>query len=324
MHNLAFHQNKYPGVYIPLEVKETGSFLRKALLQMNLGGLSVTIPHKIWAYQMADRSDRLSQVCGASNTILFHHKRGRTELEARNSDGPGAIQALKDQTSIKGKTVLICGYGGSARAIAAQLLLSERPGEVYITGRNPGKIKAFIRDLKKQFRNAELYALTGDATALPATDSQGSGFRKSSSKAGASRSPKSDKRKSTPASATSAVVAKQGRLPDIIIQTTPLGMSGTGKNHRGGAGNAKINIEPELPLSPELIGPNTTVFDIVYNPMETPLIALARKKKCKVVYGYSMLLYQAVFQFRWFTGLEPPVEKWRKLLVNDLKQKAKS
>lgn len=278
LHNLAFQANKLDAVYIPLDVKETGPFLKRALMAMELGGLSVTIPHKIWAYRMADKSDRLSQICGASNTLLFAGK-SRDTIEARNSDGPGAIQALKEATKIQGKTVLICGYGGSARAIAAQLLLSEKPSGLWITGRNEKKIKSFIRDLKKQFPGSVILPLTDGAPSLPG--------------AGRGR-------------------GQTSQSPDIIIQTTPLGMA-----------SAKSRAAAALPINPELLSHRPVVFDIVYNPMVTPLIAMARKKKCPVVFGYKMLLYQAVYQYRWFTGLEPPVKKWEALLQKDLRNKRK-
>ena len=294
LHNMAFQETGYAGVYIPLDVKETGPFLKRTMQSLNLGGLSVTIPHKIWAHRMADRSDKLSQICGASNTLLFLEKKGQTVIEARNSDGPGAIQALKQATTIRGKTVLICGYGGSARAIAAQLLISEKPSRIWITGRNKARIRAFIRDLKKQFPGAAILALENNASSLPRPDvSSGKSIRNNSIQA---KRQKSD---------------EGMRYPDIIIQTTPLGMKTRSKS-----------VTKDLPLNPELIQRGCTVFDIVYSPMITPLIALAKKKGCKVVYGYSMLLYQAVFQFRWFTGKEPPVSKWEKLLKKDLRSKS--
>lgn len=282
LHNPGFEMAGYDGVYIPLDIDSTGPFLKRSLQHMNLGGLSVTIPHKIWAYKMADTSDSLSQICGASNTLLFHRKPGGVIIEARNSDGPGAIQALKEVTSIRKKSVVICGYGGSARAIAAQLLLSEQPAELWITGRNPARIKSFIRQLKKRFPAATLKSLPTNAYSLPQMNSKNQESRL--------------------------------RKPDILIQTTPLGMSSHGK---------KGQREEELPLHPDLISSQTIVFDIVYNPMVTPLLEVARKKKCKIVYGYKMLLYQAVFQFRWFTGKEPPVQKWDALLRKDLKTKSK-
>ncbi len=318
LHNMAFKSLDYPAVYIPLDVKETGPFLKRTLQNFDLGGLSVTIPHKIWAYRMADSSDPLSRICGASNTLLFKRSGDEIQIEARNSDGPGAIQALKNVSRIQGKSVVICGYGGSSRAIAAQLLISEKPAELWITGRNPTRIKSFIRDLKKQFPRASIQALEDGAAGLPSTEKKSGGTGKNVSARNSSLKTRRSKSSSAASRMPSAkeYTPENLRHPDILIQTTPLGMQSKTSGKKGNTSKAK-----NLPVNPDLIQVNTTVFDIVYSPMETPLLSLAKKKGCKVVYGYSMLLYQAAFQFRWFTGKEPPVERWEKLLRKDLKSK---
>jgi len=69
----------------------------------------------------------------------------------------------------------------------------------------------------------------------------------------------------------------------------------------------------------EVLHKNLTVFDIRYNPKETQLIIDARKSGCMIVYGYKMLLYQAVAQFELFTGTAAPVEVMEKALLQRLK-----
>jgi shikimate dehydrogenase len=61
-----------------------------------------------------------------------------------------------------------------------------------------------------------------------------------------------------------------------------------------------------------------TVFDIVYNPRETRLLAEAREKGCAVIYGYKMLLYQAAMQFELFTGQQPPLSIMESALTEAL------
>jgi len=79
---------------------------------------------------------------------------------------------------------------------------------------------------------------------------------------------------------------------DILINATPVGML----------------LETDQSIIPkDLLHNRLTVFDIVYNPRETRLLIEAREKGCAVVYGYKMLLYQAVKQFELFTGLEAPL-----------------
>ncbi|TGL57094.1 shikimate dehydrogenase [Leptospira ognonensis] len=92
----------------------------------------------------------------------------------------------------------------------------------------------------------------------------------------------------------------------LVIHTTPVGMKGIG-------GDAL--------LGKDFFHKDTTLFDIVYNPLETPLVKLAKKKRSQIIPGYSMLLYQGIRQFEYFTKIEPK-QKWIKaidtLLLNKL------
>jgi shikimate dehydrogenase len=76
-------------------------------------------------------------------------------------------------------------------------------------------------------------------------------------------------------------------------------------------------FDQRLPI-PESLVKNVVVFDTVYNPIETPLIRLARKRNCKVVYGLDMLVYQGAEAFEIWTGLKAPVEIMRKAVVDFL------
>jgi shikimate dehydrogenase len=48
------------------------------------------------------------------------------------------------------------------------------------------------------------------------------------------------------------------------------------------------------------------VFDLVYAPAETRLLADARKAGCLAIGGLEMLIAQAERQFEWWTGMRPP------------------
>jgi shikimate dehydrogenase len=78
---------------------------------------------------------------------------------------------------------------------------------------------------------------------------------------------------------------------DLIVNTTSLGMHG----------------QPPLELDLSTMRPGTIVDDIVYVPLETPLLAEARRRGGTPVDGLGMLLHQAVPGFeRWF-GVRPQV-----------------
>lgn len=93
---------------------------------------------------------------------------------------------------------------------------------------------------------------------------------------------------------------------DILINATPVGMHP----------NTDNSLVPK-----EYLHKNLVVFDVVYNPKETKLIKDAKKKQCKIAYGYKMLLYQAVTQFELFTKTPAPVKIMEKELLDSLKRK---
>jgi shikimate dehydrogenase len=81
---------------------------------MNIRGASVTIPFKTAVMQYLDEIDEDAVALGAVNTIV--NDRGR--LAGYNTDWQGLMQALKSKMSLAGKTIVIIGAGGTARAAA--------------------------------------------------------------------------------------------------------------------------------------------------------------------------------------------------------------
>lgn len=74
----------------------------------------------------------------------------------------------------------------------------------------------------------------------------------------------------------------------------------TGLIHATPTGMTKL---PGLPLPAELIVPSLWVSEVVYFPLETELLKVARAKGCRVVDGGTMAVGQAVGAFEHFTGL---------------------
>ncbi|HLG12572.1 MAG TPA: shikimate dehydrogenase [Dehalococcoidia bacterium] len=82
---------------------------------------------------------------------------------------------------------------------------------------------------------------------------------------------------------------------DLIVNCTPVGMRHTPQ-------------EQEAPLAESMLRAGLWVVDIVYNPLETVLLRLARKTGCRAVAGLAMLAYQGAAQQTLWTGREPPVD----------------
>ena len=93
----------------------------------------------------------------------------------------------------------------------------------------------------------------------------------------------------------------------LVVNTSSLGMAG----------------KDELPLDVSLLPDNAIVSDIVYVPLETPLLAAARARGLVGVDGLGMLLHQAVPGFeRWF-GVRPQVKpQLRAHILADLEKNA--
>ena len=90
---------------------------------------------------------------------------------------------------------------------------------------------------------------------------------------------------------------------DLLINTTSLGMNG----------------QPTLELDLSNLPAAAIIADIVYIPLETPLLAAARKRGLRILDGLGMLLHQAVPGFeRWF-GVKPAVtDELRAHILADL------
>jgi 3-dehydroquinate dehydratase / shikimate dehydrogenase len=95
---------------------------------------------------------------------------------------------------------------------------------------------------------------------------------------------------------------------DAIINATPIGMAG--------------NKAPQLLEAKDL---NTKlVFDLVYNPLETPLLRLARQQNIPIITGIEMFVQQGARQFEIFTGKPAPEEEMLRVVIHALRQQAEA
>ena len=93
---------------------------------------------------------------------------------------------------------------------------------------------------------------------------------------------------------------------DVIVNTTPVGMRG---------------IKPACLLEPKELN-TRLVFDLVYNPIDTPLIRMAREKGLPVVTGVEMFVHQGARQFEIWTGKPAPEEEMLRVVVHALRQES--
>ena len=81
---------------------------------------------------------------------------------------------------------------------------------------------------------------------------------------------------------------------DILVNATSVGMA--------------PSVDGCLIPDPSYLPEEMVVSDIIYNPLETRLMRMAKKKRLKVTGGLSMLLYQGAASFELFTGKKMPVD----------------
>jgi shikimate dehydrogenase len=91
---------------------------------------------------------------------------------------------------------------------------------------------------------------------------------------------------------------------DVIINCTPIGM-----HPREGVSLIPVG----------LFRAGQVIFDVVYTPLETRLLAEAKSLGLKTVSGVEMFINQAVLQFEYFTGVEAPVEVMRRVVMEKLR-----
>lgn len=90
----------------------------------------------------------------------------------------------------------------------------------------------------------------------------------------------------------------------LFIQSTPVGMF-------------PHHLE-NSPLPLHSLHPGLLVVDVVYNPMETALLARAKEKGCRTFGGWGMLLYQGALSFEKWTGKKAPISVMKEVLLDQL------
>ena len=133
IHNRGFSESGMDAVFVPLQSDSLGAFFQ-AFPHLGLSGFSVTRPYKVEMVGRMQAVDATVAQCGSVNTVVVHDT---GQLHGTSTDGLGVVTPLRRRGEIKGKSVLILGAGGAARAAAAAL--EERGATVRILARNREK-----------------------------------------------------------------------------------------------------------------------------------------------------------------------------------------
>jgi shikimate dehydrogenase len=117
MHGAAFAKMEFMATYTAYQVNDAAEIVR-TIREKGIKGASVTIPFKETMMAFLDEVDTNASEIGAVNTII--NRDGK--LIGYNTDGPGLIRDLAEWSAIRGKTFIILGAGGAARAAVFALI----------------------------------------------------------------------------------------------------------------------------------------------------------------------------------------------------------
>lgn len=146
MHNAVFERLGLDCNYTLFDIapEKLGDSIRE-MKEQGLGGVNVTIPHKVVVIEHLDSLSDEARIIGAVNTIEF----SKGLLRGHNTDGIGAIQALRaNGADTAGKKIVVLGSGGAARAISVTLALRGEIRVMSILGIDKAELERLTGDIK--------------------------------------------------------------------------------------------------------------------------------------------------------------------------------
>lgn len=144
MHNAAFRHLNLNSFYVPMDVGDAALAL-DCTHTLGFMGLSVTLPHKVATMTLLDEIEDDAQAIGAINTVI--NREGK--YIGSNTDCQGMIRALEEHITLAGRSVVVAGAGGAARAAVFGLV--KAGAKVLITNRTEKKGQRLAVELGAEF-----------------------------------------------------------------------------------------------------------------------------------------------------------------------------
>jgi shikimate dehydrogenase len=134
IHNAGYAAVGLDWVYVAFEVPSgRGGDAVRAVPVLGLGGLNVTMPHKEDAARACDTLSDDAAALQSVNTVV---PRGDGSVHGESTDGEGFLRSVADAgLDVAGRSVLVLGSGGAARAVV--LALARRGAQVTVAARRP-------------------------------------------------------------------------------------------------------------------------------------------------------------------------------------------
>lgn len=163
----AYKHHKLDWRYLTIEVTPEGlAAAVEGAKAMGFRGFNCTIPHKVEVIKYLDTLGDSARVMGAVNCVVI--KDGK--LIGENTDGKGFVESLKTLTNPEGKSVVIFGAGGAARAISVEVGLAGA-SKITIVNRSTERGQELVSLLKDKLNlESHFVKWDGDYQIDPSTD----------------------------------------------------------------------------------------------------------------------------------------------------------
>ena len=251
------------------------------------------IPYYYTVFNIADPLLIEDALCGARAlgiagfNVTIPYKKTVVPFLDELSEEAASIQAVNTIVNVKGKLV---GHNTDIAGFAAPLL----PYAKSISGKRVGifgcggAAMAAIEAFKRFFAPEELLLFVRDPEKAHSL-LDGSSYHGN-----------------LPVSIVRSDDAEKIRNCRVIVNATPVGTRG--------------DTNSIIPLNRELISQEQIIYDMVYNPLDTPLLLEAKRAGATTIPGIEMLIGQAERSFTLWSGMQMPTEIVRSALTRELQQ----
>ncbi len=153
--------------YLTIEVAPEGlADAVRGVRAMGFAGFNCTIPHKVAVIQHLDGLGESASLMGAVNCVV----RREGKLIGENTDGKGFVESLRTLTDPTGKSVVIFGAGGAARAISVEVALAGAT-KITIVNRSTERGTELVNLLREKVNvEADFVPWEGDYSVPDGTD----------------------------------------------------------------------------------------------------------------------------------------------------------
>ena len=293
LHNAAIAANPaIDAVYLPFLVDELKSFLSAFDEPGDFGGFSVTLPHKLAALEEAASADSLAASIGAANTLVRDSVTGK--LKAFNTDAPAAIGAIEEGLRKRSREK---GEESSSSSSSESPLKGKTV--VVLGAGGAGRALAFGA------------AAAGAATVIVANRDEVKAKALCADLKVAFEGIRSE------GVSLAALISKLPTLKkvDVVANSTSVGMSKKGKP------STESPLGDDEDAISQFLSGCEVVFDAVYTPLRTKLLADAERAGSGIVSGMEMFVGQAALQFElFFPGERAPVELMREAVMESVRR----